>query len=145
MDKRVLLVEDDLDLRDIVQDILETEGYDVIPAAHGRQALEYLRTTRSGDDAPALVILDLTMPMVSGWEVLDAILDDPCLQMPVIVVSAFGHSKPNGVAAYLRKPFNPVDLLDAVRGAQCEPHREERERAVPEGWLMTITFDGEDY
>jgi DNA-binding response OmpR family regulator len=124
MDKRVLLVEDDLDLRDIVQDILEDEGYDVIPAAHGRQALEYLRTTRSGDDAPALVILDLIMPIVNGWEVLDAIRGDPWLQVPVIVVSAFGNSKPDGVAAYLCKPFDMVDLLDAVRGARCESHRE---------------------
>jgi DNA-binding response OmpR family regulator len=129
MDKRVLLVEDDLDLRDIVQDILEDEGYDVIPAAHGRQALEYLRTTRSGDDAPALVILDLIMPIVNGWEVLDTILGDPWLQVPVIVVSAFGKSKPNGVAAYLSKPFNMVDLLDAVRGARRESHQEESARA----------------
>src|SRR5258708_1112304 len=111
MDKSVLLVEDDADLRDIVQDILEDEGYDVIPAAHGRQALEYLRTTRRGDEAPALVILDLIMPIVDGWEVLDAIRDDPGLQMPVIVVSACESSMPNRVAAYLRKPFNLVDLL----------------------------------
>ena len=129
MDKTVLLVEDDLDLRDVVQDILEDEGYDVIPAAHGRQALEYLRTTRSGDDAPALVILDLIMPIVNGWEVLDAILGDPWLRVPVIVVSALGKSKPNGVAAYLCKPFKMVDLLDAVRGARCELHREDSARA----------------
>jgi CheY-like chemotaxis protein len=135
MNYRILLVENDPDLRDIVQDILEDEGYDVIPAAHGRQALEYLRTTRSRDDAPALVILDLMMPIVTGWEVLDAIRDDPWLQMPVIVISALGHSEPNGVAAYLRKPFSLNDLLDAVRGAPCEPPREERERAAQEGWF----------
>ena len=124
MDKRVLLVEDDLDLRDILQDILEDEGYDVIPAAHGRQALEYLRTTRSCEDAPALVILDLIMPIVNGWDVLDAIRCEPSLQVPVIVVSGVEKSKPNGVAAYLCKPFNMVELLDAVRGARCESHRE---------------------
>jgi DNA-binding response OmpR family regulator len=135
VDKRVLLVEDDLDLRDIVQDVLEDEGYEVIPAAHGRQALEYLRATRSGDDAPALVILDLVMPVVNGWEVLDAISDDPWLQMPVIVVSAFEHSRPSGVAAYLRKPFNVVDLLGAVRDAQRQSHREESARAAREGCL----------
>jgi DNA-binding response OmpR family regulator len=141
MDKRVLLVEDDLDLRDTLQDILENEGYDVIPAAHGRQALEYLRITRSSDEAPALVILDLVMPLVNGWEVLEAMRNDPWLQMPVIVVSALGHSKPIGVAAYLRKPFNLVDLLDAVRVAPCESHREERERATQEGWFDDATSD----
>jgi CheY-like chemotaxis protein len=70
------------------------------------------------------VILDLIMPIVNGWEVLDAIRGDPWLQVPVIVVSAFGNSKPDGVAAYLCKPFDMVDLLDAVRGARCESHRE---------------------
>jgi DNA-binding response OmpR family regulator len=125
MDNRLLLVEDDLDLRDIVQDILEDEGYDVIPAAHGRQALEYLRTTRCGEDAPALVILDLVLPIVNGWEVLEAIGDDPWLHLPVIVVSAVGPFELTGVAAYLHKPFSVFDLLDAVRVAQCESNREE--------------------
>jgi two-component system, OmpR family, response regulator CpxR len=114
MDKRVLLAEDDLELRDLLQDILEDEGYDVIPASDGRQALEYLRTTSTGDGAPALLILDLMMPMVSGWDVLDAIHDDPRLQLPVIVVSASGRSQPEGVAAYLRKPFNLLELLETV-------------------------------
>jgi two-component system response regulator CpxR len=124
MGKRVLLVEDDHDLRDLVQDILEEEGYDVIPAAHGRQALEYLRATRSNDDAPALLILDLIMPFLNGWEVLDAIREDPSMQLPIIVVSAFGDSKPDGAAAYLRKPFSLLDLLDVVRGAPGEPNEE---------------------
>jgi DNA-binding response OmpR family regulator len=114
MDKRILLVEDDLELRDILQDILEDEGYDVIPAADGRQALEYLRGTRSGDDAPALLILDLMMPIVSGWQVLEALNLDRSLQMPVIVVSASGRARPDGVTAYLRKPFDLYELLDNV-------------------------------
>jgi CheY-like chemotaxis protein len=114
MEKRVLLVEDDLDLRDVLQDILENEGYDVIPASDGRQALEYLRATNSGEDAPGLLILDLMMPIVNGWEVLDAIQGDPGLQMPVIVVSASGRSEPSGVTAYLHKPFSLDDLLNTV-------------------------------
>ena len=114
MDKRVLLVEDDLELRDIVQDILEEEGYDVIPAADGRQALEYLRATTPGEDAPAVLILDLMMPIVNGWEVLSAIEDDARLRVPVIVVSASGRSWPRGATAYLHKPFNLAELLDAV-------------------------------
>jgi two-component system, OmpR family, response regulator CpxR len=114
MEKRVLLVEDDLELRDILQDVLEDEGYDVIPAADGRQALEYLRNTSTGDETPALLILDLMMPIVSGWQVLEAINEDPSLQMPVIVVSASGRARPDGVTAYLRKPFNLYELLDTV-------------------------------
>jgi two-component system chemotaxis response regulator CheY len=115
MEKTVLLVDDDLVLRDLVQDVLENEGYDVIPAADGRQALEYLRTSGGGVDAPALMILDLMMPLVNGWQVLDAIQSDPSLQVPVIVVSASGPAPHEGVAAtYLRKPFNLTELLDTV-------------------------------
>ena len=128
MNNKILLVEDDFDLRDVLQDILEDDGYDVIPASDGRQALEYLRTTCSGDDAPALVILDVILPMVNGWEVLGAIRDDPSLQMPVIVVSAAGLWRPDGAAAYLRKPFNVVDLLDTVRGASYDARREKSGR-----------------
>jgi two-component system chemotaxis response regulator CheY len=114
MEKRVLLVEDDLDLRDVLQDILESEGYDVIPATDGHQALEYLRTSRGGAEAPALMILDLMMPLVNGWQVIDAIRDDPSLLVPIIVVSASGRQRPKGVATYLHKPFNLIDLLSTV-------------------------------
>jgi CheY-like chemotaxis protein len=126
MGKRVLLVDDDLDLREILQELLEGEGYDVIPAANGRQAIEYLRTTSSGVDAPALMILDLNMPMLNGWEVLDAIRAHPCLQLPVIVVSASGCSKPNGAAAYLQKPINVIELLDKVRDTASDLRRVQR-------------------
>jgi two-component system chemotaxis response regulator CheY len=114
MEKTVLLVDDDLVLRDILQDVLECEGYNVIPAADGRQALEFLRTSGGSVDAPALMILDLMMPLVNGWQVLDAIEDDPKLQVPVIVVSASGPARQEGRATFLRKPFNLVELLDTV-------------------------------
>src|SRR5262249_30994323 len=85
--RTVLLVEDDLDIRDILQDVLESDGYDVIPAANGKQALDFLKM----NDPPGadLVILDLMMPLVTGWEVLDRMQEDPRLaEIPVIVVSA---------------------------------------------------------
>ena len=114
MEKKVLLVEDDLDLRDVLQDILESEGYDVIPATNGHQALEYLHTSRGGADAPALMILDLMMPLVNGWQVLEAIREDPSLHEPIVVVSASGRQTPKGVATYLHKPFNLMDLLNTI-------------------------------
>jgi CheY-like chemotaxis protein len=120
-DKKVLLAEDDLDLRDIVQDVLEEEGYDVIPAADGQQALEYLRASRRSENAPALLILDLMMPLMNGWAVLEAIRSDPSLEVPVIVVSASAGSRPKGVAAYLRKPFNLFDLLSTVQQSVRSP------------------------
>src|SRR3954470_10491942 len=102
--RRVLLVEDDLDVRDTLQDLLESDGYDVIPAANGKQALDFL--TLNDPPGADLVILDLMMPMVSGWEVLDRMSDDPRLAgIPVIVVSAVAREKPRRAYTFLRKPF----------------------------------------
>jgi len=112
--KTVLLVEDDPDIRDIVQDVLEAEGYDVVPASHGRQALEFLNGTR-GAERPDLVILDMMMPLVDGQHVLEAIRsDDQLSSVPVVVMSAVEHEKPEGAAAFLRKPFSLDTLFDAV-------------------------------
>ena len=112
--KTVLLVEDDPDIRDIVQDVLEAEGYDVVPASHGRQALEFLNDVR-GRVPPDLVILDMMMPLVDGRHVLDAIRNDQSLSsIPVVVMSAVSHEKPVGAAAFLRKPFSLDTLFDAV-------------------------------
>jgi two-component system chemotaxis response regulator CheY len=112
--KTVLLVEDDPDIRDIVQDVLEAEGYDVIPASHGKQALEFLLGVRE-TARPDLVILDMMMPLLDGRHVLDAIRNDQTLaSVPVVVMSAIAHEKPAGAAAFLRKPFSLDTLFDAV-------------------------------
>ena len=100
--KTVLLVEDDPDIRDIVQDVLEAEGYDVVPASHGRQALEFLSGARESE-RPDLVILDMMMPLVDGRHVLEAIRNNQSLSsVPVVVMSAVAHEKPAGAAAFLR-------------------------------------------
>jgi CheY-like chemotaxis protein len=112
--RTVLLVEDDLDIRDVLQDVLEGEGYDVIPAANGKQALDFL--TLNDPPGADLVILDLMMPMVSGWEVLDRMARDRRLSdIPVIVVSAVAREKPPRAYTFLRKPFTLETLSRAVR------------------------------
>ena len=112
--KTVLLVEDDPDIRDTVQDLLESEGYDVVPASHGRQALDFLAGVKK-HAKPALVILDMMMPLVDGRHVLEAIRNNQSLSsVPVVVMSAVAHEKPAGAAAFLRKPFSLDTLFDAV-------------------------------
>jgi DNA-binding response OmpR family regulator len=112
--KTILLVEDDYDLRDIIQDILEDEGYDVVPAHDGRQALEYLRSAE--EPKPDAVVLDLMLPHVSGWEVLDATRTETELgTIPMIVISAAERQRPVGVAEFFKKPFNLERLLQSIR------------------------------
>jgi CheY-like chemotaxis protein len=113
----VLLAEDDQDIRDVVQEVLEERGYDVIPARTGRQALDFLTI----DEArPDVVILDLMMPIMTGWQVLEEIRQRPdLLKIPVIVLTAVSQDMPTGVTAVLRKPFNIDDLLTLL--AQSRP------------------------
>jgi CheY-like chemotaxis protein len=114
--KTVLLAEDDVEIRDILQDLLEAEGYDVVPAGHGRQALEFLEGVRGGR-LPDLVVLDLMMPLVDGVQVLKAMKDDPVLStIPVVVLSAVARERPAGAAAFLRKPIPLQKLFDTIRG-----------------------------
>jgi CheY-like chemotaxis protein len=115
--KTVLLAEDDLEIRDILQDLLEAEGYDVVPASHGRQALEFLQGARGGDKLPDLVVLDLMMPLVDGHQVLDTMKSDPTLStIPVVVLSAVARERPVGAAAFLRKPIPLQKFFDTIKG-----------------------------
>jgi CheY-like chemotaxis protein len=116
----ILLAEDDLDIRDIVQELLEEKGYDVIPARTGRQALDFL--SMDPRSPPDIVILDLMMPIVTGWQVLDVIQHDPSLaKIPVVILTAASQDRPTGVAAFLRKPFRIEALLDIVQRLRDEP------------------------
>jgi CheY-like chemotaxis protein len=115
--KTVLLVEDDLTIRDILQDQLEDDGYDVVPASNGRQALEYL----TQDTLPDLIILDLMTPIVTGWQVLEHLRAEPALaQIPVIVVTASSGNKPSGAVKILRKPFRLDALFETVRSCLAD-------------------------
>src|SRR5260370_37505789 len=75
--RTVLLVEDDPEVRDVLEDELEENGYIVIPAANGKQALDFLTLNRPGK--ADVVILDLMMPMGSGWGGLDHMHANPRL------------------------------------------------------------------
>lgn len=111
----ILVVEDDADLRDSIAGILEQEGFLVIRAENGRVALDYLRE----HTAPRLVILDLMMPVMNGWEFRDTQMRDPELsEIPVAVLSADSRTnlkaKALGVESYLKKPVQLDQLLGLV-------------------------------
>jgi DNA-binding response OmpR family regulator len=121
--RTLLLVEDDLDVRDTLQDLLEEEGFDVIPAANGKQAIDFL--TLNQPPGADLVILDLMMPMVSGWEVLERMTgDDSLAEIPVIVLSAVTTEAPPRAQGFVRKPFTIEQLVATVRGCLGEINHE---------------------
>ncbi|HET6436424.1 MAG TPA: response regulator [Anaeromyxobacter sp.] len=103
----VLLVEDDADIRELMALVLSDEGYAVSTAENGLRGLELARERQ-----PALIVLDLMMPVMSGWEFRAHQRADPSLAgVPVIVVSAAAPgSEPLEVAAYISKPFD-FDVL----------------------------------
>jgi len=113
---RVLVVDDDPSIRRMIMAALRREGYTFNEAANGKEALESMRR-----DRPDVVILDLMMPMVSGWDVLRERSSDPeLLSIPVIVVSAnrsaeLASAMDKGICAFLPKPFDIVALTSLVR------------------------------
>src|SRR5438132_14133766 len=85
-EKAVLVVDDDDDIRSAVQEVLEGEGYPTVGAANGKEALDVLRTSAT---PPALVLLDLMMPEMDGWELLVRMDEDPAMhRVPVALMSA---------------------------------------------------------
>jgi CheY-like chemotaxis protein len=107
---RVLVVEDERDIREALAEALSYEGYDVAVASNGREALRALR----GGPLPDVILLDLVMPVMSGWEFRQVQVDDPALSgIPVVVVSASdpGAAQPD---RHLPKPFAIEALFDAV-------------------------------
>lgn len=113
--RTILLVEDDPDVRDSLQDILEDEGFEVIPASNGKQAIDFL--TLNDPPRADLVILDLLMPMVSGWEVLQHMTADRRLcDVPVIVLSAIITPRPARAQGFVRKPFSVEAFVGEIRG-----------------------------
>jgi CheY-like chemotaxis protein len=103
----VLVVDDDVEIRDTLAQLLQQEGYTVLRAANGVQALEQLRRGH-----PDVMLLDLMMPTMSGWEVLEELDESGELgSIPVIVVSAM--TAP-GARACLQKPVNLDELLSVV-------------------------------
>ena len=112
-ERRVLVVDDDEAMRSAVADVLRQDGFDVAVASGGEEAMSSL----DREAPPALVVLDLMMPGVTGWQVLEAMERTARLaDVPVIVVTAFGAKAglPAGCRV-LHKPFDCDVLLAEVR------------------------------
>src|SRR5258706_7357962 len=114
---RIMLVEDDDEIREALTDVLEQQGYEVEGARNGREALDILRD--HPHEAPRLILLDLMMPVMDGWQFRHAQLEDPQIaRIPVVVLSAMANLRSRGAdlhaAECLAKPVDVDYLLEAV-------------------------------
>jgi CheY-like chemotaxis protein len=114
-ERSILIVEDDTDLREALSEVLRDEGYSVAMAADGREALDRLRR----DLRPSLILLDLTMPVMNGWQFRAEQRQDPALSaIPVVVLSAGEHLAeqmvPLGIDDYVAKPIELAHLLQTI-------------------------------
>jgi two-component system, NtrC family, response regulator AtoC len=119
MNEKILIVEDDADLRELIEEIFEEENFLVLTAANGRIALEHINDESEIID---LVVTDVQMPEMKGDELLEAVRRTRA-ETPVIVVTAFGSVEnavelvKKGAFQYLTKPFQTKDLVAAARAA----------------------------
>jgi CheY-like chemotaxis protein len=125
--RRILVIEDDAELREAMQETLALRGHEVMSAGDGRSALQQMRASR-----PDIVILDLMLPIMDGWQFRAELKRDPALaETPVVVISGNDSATAAAVDAdlYMTKPIDPPALLNAIedvlrgRERRLEPAR----------------------
>ncbi|HUM01741.1 MAG TPA: EAL domain-containing protein [Thermoanaerobaculia bacterium] len=144
--RHVLVVDDDEDIRTIVRTLLEHAGYETSAAAGGREALEKI-----GTSLPDVVLLDVGMPEMSGWQVCTALRSRPeTAAIPIVMLTVRSEirdlitSLQVGADDYVTKPFSRRRLLDALDGLWSGPARERggaRSRLAMEGRAHNLLFD----
>jgi two-component system cell cycle response regulator DivK len=117
MSKRILVVEDQEDNRQILRDLLSNAGYEMIEAEDGEQAL-----TQAAKHRPDLILMDIQLPIMDGYEATRRLKADPALKViPIIVVTSYALSgdeakaRAAGCDAYVAKPYSPRALLAKMR------------------------------
>jgi chemosensory pili system protein ChpA (sensor histidine kinase/response regulator) len=126
MKRKVLLADDEVTVRHMLSRVLQAEGYEVLLAANGEEAIRLL-----GAAPPDLVLLDLNMPRVDGWEVL-RFMHRMELMAPIIVITARPHQQAQasklGVDALMEKPLDLPVLLEAITNLLSKPAQSRVER-----------------
>ncbi|HET6261364.1 MAG TPA: response regulator, partial [Chloroflexia bacterium] len=123
----VLVAEDDADQREIICDMLELEGFEVVLAETGDEALDL-----AGQILPSAIALDVILPRRDGWEVLAALRQDPRTKdIPVLIISVVDQTdfgRKLGADEYLLKPLDPRSLRTAIRRLVLAHERDVSDR-----------------
>ena len=107
----VLIIDDDPDLLEATSFALENEGFGIATARHGEEALQRLRV----GEPPAIVLLDLMMPVMNGWQFLEEVAKVPSLKaIPVVVLTAGARVEVSGAVEVLHKPVDLGLLIEVV-------------------------------
>jgi len=130
MPRRVMVVEDEPENRLFIGLMLRTEGYDVIEAEDGPAAFDLLQRV---EGRPDLILLDVMMPGLNGWQVFERLRDDPrWTDIPVVMLTALAQradverAVQLGVDGYLTKPFEPADLIHTIEETLSDAHDPRR-------------------
>ena len=117
MTERILVVEDQEDLRGILRDLLTSSGYEMLEAADGQAGVDKAKTEK-----PDLILMDIQMPTMDGYDATRQIKADPELKpIPIVAVSSFAmkgdeeKARAAGCDHYVTKPYSPMQLLKTVR------------------------------
>ena len=123
MSKKILVVEDTEDNRQILRDLLSMAGYDMIEAHDGAEGV-----ARASEHKPDLILMDIQMPVMDGYEATRRLKADPALKaIPVIVITSYALSgdeekaRAAGCDDYVTKPYSPMQLLRLIRGILGPP------------------------
>ena len=118
MSKRILVVEDQEDLRGVLRVLLTGSGYEMLEAADGQAGV-----AKAKSDQPDLILMDIQLPVLNGYEATSQIRADPNLKAtPIIAVSSFAmkgdeeKARASGCDHYVTKPYSPMQLLKLIRG-----------------------------
>lgn len=116
---RVLVIDDEPAIADVLRMLLEFRGHEVLTADDGSRGFATARR-----QSPDVIVLDLMMPVMDGFTALEALRgDERTAEIPVVILSALGSTEVRqrchdlGARAFLQKPYNPEDLLRAVEGS----------------------------
>jgi CheY-like chemotaxis protein len=120
--KKILLADDEEDIKSVVTLFLQSKGYEIITAYDGLSALDMARTEK-----PDLILLDVMMPVVNGYEVCSRLkADEELRDIPVVMLSAMAQSESvdkglsAGAVDYIVKPFDPVSMEQTIRRVLSE-------------------------
>lgn len=119
---RILIVEDEPDIRNTLELILAHKGFTVLTSSNGHEALRVLES----EGLPSLVLLDMRMPVMNGWEFAKAFRKVYGDSVPFLMMTAASDARSRadevGAAAWLAKPFEPSELMDKIKSLTDSGH-----------------------